>query len=156
MKFKEFAAWCNRRAADGKWGSVTAMTCCNIASDIYKLPRFKRQRVWHNMYEEDTVKTFVIPTNEKIMELDGCNNVQLSINGTSSYKQFLKLLAYIEWCGNVGHTPKALKLYIDGDGTTRLRFNFKDYKINKEYENIRKQINADFNENGKDMQSIGL
>ena len=44
MNFKEFAAWCNDRAADGCWGMMEAICCCDAASKIYKQPFWKREK----------------------------------------------------------------------------------------------------------------
>ena len=45
--------------------------------------------------------------------------IELEINGKGNKVQLIKMLAYIEFCGNIGHTPKYLKVYIDGDGKSR-------------------------------------
>ena len=66
MSFKEFAAWCNQRAADGHWGLFTAMHCCGICSEIYKLWFWKRNKYWHEKYEQHVLDTFVNPTQELI------------------------------------------------------------------------------------------
>lgn len=70
MKFKEFAAWCNDRAADGCWGMAEAICCCDAASNIYKHPFWKREKIWQTQYKDD-VMPIVEATNEKIKELLG-------------------------------------------------------------------------------------
>lgn len=72
MKFKEFANWCNNRAADGCWGFKEASLCCYVASEIYKLPFWKREKAWKNE-EEFIVNNIVNPINkmiEKFKEAD--------------------------------------------------------------------------------------
>ncbi len=64
MNFKEFVAWCNDRAADGRWDMVEAICCCDAASKIYKQPFWKREKVWQKQYKDD-VMPIVEATNKK-------------------------------------------------------------------------------------------
>ena len=66
------------------------------------------------------------------------------------------MLAYIEWCGNVGHTPKYLKVYIDGDGSTRFKFKFKDENMQMYYDGWKRIITNEWKKNGKDLEFIDL
>lgn len=55
IKYKQFNRWCNRRAADGRWGQETAMYCiklCQTMNDVFFL---KRERVWKNLYEQEAL-----------------------------------------------------------------------------------------------------
>ena len=52
MKYKEFIAWCNARAADGCWSLNTAIVCSQIMDRINKLPFWKREKEWQKMREE--------------------------------------------------------------------------------------------------------
>ena len=70
MKFKEFSNWCNERASDGCWGIIEAMTCSKVYSYIYKKPFWKREKIWHKVYERSIVTGIVEPINKKIKELD--------------------------------------------------------------------------------------
>lgn len=77
MNFKEFASWCNDRAADGCWGMMEAICCCDAASKIYKQPFWKREKIWQMQYK-DNVMPIVEATNKKIKEIFeagpmGCN-----------------------------------------------------------------------------------
>lgn len=67
MKYKEFVAWCNERAADGRWGFSEAAICINIITEMQKTPFFKRKKKWAEMADE--IKTMIVdPTNAKIEE----------------------------------------------------------------------------------------
>ena len=68
MKFKEFASWCSDRACDGYWGFNEAVICSGVASDIYKLPFWKREKIWQTKYKEE-VMPIVDATNAKIKEV---------------------------------------------------------------------------------------
>ena len=38
MTYKEFKAWCNERACDGRWNSIETITCClDIINEIDKI-----------------------------------------------------------------------------------------------------------------------
>lgn len=82
--------------------------------------------------------------------------MEIEICGTGNKVQLVKMLAYIEWCGNVGHTPKYLKVYIDGDGATRFKFKFKDENMQMYYDGWKKIITNEYNQNGKDLECIDL
>lgn len=53
MKFKEFSKWCNERACDGCWGMAEAIVCCETAQTIYKLPFWKREKAWKEIYKDN-------------------------------------------------------------------------------------------------------
>lgn len=82
--------------------------------------------------------------------------MELKIEGKGKILGLIKMLAYIEWCGNVGHTPKALKVYIDGDGDTRFNFKFKNEDNQQIYEDYKKYITEDWNKEHKDLEFIEL
>lgn len=82
--------------------------------------------------------------------------MEIEICGTGNKVQLVKMLAYIEWCGNVGHTPKYLKVYIDGDGATRFKFKFKDENMQMYYDTWKRIITNEYNQNGKDLEFIEL
>ena len=54
MKFKEFSDWCNRRACDGCWGMAEAICCCETAKAVYKFPFWKREKMWREIYKDNT------------------------------------------------------------------------------------------------------
>lgn len=69
MTFKEFAAWCNERACDGCWGMATAITCCELVSNIYKLRRRHREKAWAEINkQEHIVENIVKPINQKLQK----------------------------------------------------------------------------------------
>ena len=68
MKFKEFSNWCSQRACDGYWGMIEAMMCSRICSYIHKMPFWKREKIWHTVYEKSIVTGIVEPINKKIKE----------------------------------------------------------------------------------------
>lgn len=70
MSYKEFLRWCNKRAHDGCWGMLEALTCCDIIGEIKNLPFWKRERRWREI-EREVVTEIIEPTNAKIREQMG-------------------------------------------------------------------------------------
>ena len=70
MKFKEFSKWCNQRASDGCWGMIEAMTCIGVHNTIHKKTFWKREKIWHKVYEKSIVTGIVEPINKKIKEME--------------------------------------------------------------------------------------
>lgn len=68
MSYKEFRKWCDKRAHDGCWGMLEALTCCGIVGEIGKLPFWKREREWRKV-EQWVVSEIVEPINVMIREL---------------------------------------------------------------------------------------
>lgn len=65
MTFKEFTAWCNERACDGRWDMLTAMVCIDLMAEIQKIPFWKRERVWREQCEKQVLTEIVEPLNQK-------------------------------------------------------------------------------------------
>ena len=67
MTFKNFIAWCNERASDGRWDLLTAMVCIDLIAEIRKVPFWKRERVWKNQHERQVLDEIIEPLNQKII-----------------------------------------------------------------------------------------
>lgn len=74
MSFKEFYRWCSNRAHDGCWGYSEAICCLSIIDEIKKLPFWKRDKKWREC-EREVVSQIVEPTNDKIREILGAEQV---------------------------------------------------------------------------------
>lgn len=68
MTFKEFEAWCNRRACDACWGILEAMTCIDIIKKVREKWFWKREKFWKEEYASDVVEQIVKPIEKKIEE----------------------------------------------------------------------------------------
>lgn len=71
------------------------------------------------------------------------NNINITVNSKSGdkvknrhIKELLKMLVWMEYCGNIGHTVN-FRVNYDGDGPAHLIFRFNDNKL---YEEIKKEI----------------
>ncbi len=71
MTFKQFVTWCNQRAADGCWGTATAIVCVGVMTEMQKTPFWKRKKRWETEFNHDNAlyEEIVEPTNKKIEEL---------------------------------------------------------------------------------------
>lgn len=71
MTYRQFRAWCNKRAADGCWNMNTAMFCINIVGEMEKTPFWKREKVWKEKYEEEIKRDVIEPIEKKMIEVYG-------------------------------------------------------------------------------------
>lgn len=69
MKFKEFENWCNKRACDGCWGMLEAMTCIGLIKEIRKSPFWKREKIWKENYEQQVLEEIINPIEKKLEEM---------------------------------------------------------------------------------------
>lgn len=67
MTFKEFCDWCNARACDGCWGSLTAIACIDLMSMIRHTPFWKRKKAWKEI-EQQVLDEIVNPINQKMKD----------------------------------------------------------------------------------------
>lgn len=56
--------------------------------------------------------------------------------------EFIKMLAWMDLCGNVGHCTDFL-VTLDGDGSARLNFNFESEELQKKYDELRQTLLED-------------
>lgn len=68
MKFKEFKDWCNQRACDGCWSRETAIYCIALYNTVQAFPFWKREKMWRERYEKDTVEKVVNVIEAKMKE----------------------------------------------------------------------------------------
>jgi len=72
MKFKDFAAWCNERACDGRWGLQTALACIEIESSVRSKSFWKREKAWQKINSEWHIEELVVnEINNMILEQEG-------------------------------------------------------------------------------------
>lgn len=79
MKYKEFKKLCNLRAADGMWGMFTAIKCIEVMRIVDKFWFWKKEKIWHEHYEQHMLDTFINPTNELIEQYNKENNNESNV-----------------------------------------------------------------------------
>jgi hypothetical protein len=84
------------------------------------------------------------------------NNNKTTMNITGGDPtQLIKILAWVEFLGDIGHST-SFKVWADGDGSCRYKFSFEDKEIQKTYDSIIKDMNKEYSDNHKDIESFGL
>lgn len=68
MTFKQFVAWCNERACDGRWGMLEAVACIDIVKTVRKERFLKREKIWKSNYEKKVLDEIVNPIETMIKE----------------------------------------------------------------------------------------
>ena len=71
-------------------------------------------------------------------------------------EEFINMLAWIELCGDLGHTCEYFQVGVDGDGAGRLKFKFEDENQQKEYNDIIKEMLKIYETEHKDLQMISF
>ncbi len=77
--------------------------------------------------------------------------MKIEICGKGCTKQLVKMLAWIELLGNVGHTS-SFKVITDGDGHTRWKFKFEDEELQERFDELRKELCKEYIGNHKDIE----
>lgn len=67
-------------------------------------------------------------------------NLKVSFKEERQMREFMKMLAWMEYCGNIGHYTDFL-VGLDGDGTARPKFKFEDEEVQKQFEDLRRGMN---------------
>jgi hypothetical protein len=71
----------------------------------------------------------------------------------SQMNEILKLLAWMELCGNIGHCSD-FTVRFDGDGQANLKVSFDNEAIQNSYDEMRRKLLRQYDENGKETKFI--
>lgn len=81
----------------------------------------------------------------------------MKINASENNKrEFMKMIAWIELCGNIGHTCQWFKVGVDGDGSGRLNFEFDDKQEQDEFDKIKNELLKEYDETDEDLKEISF
>lgn len=83
MKYKDFIDWCNDRATDGDWNLQLATECINIIEEFKKIPWWKRNKIWKQIYEQQVASLIV--KNQTWCSSDNISSYAVGTNTSSSY-----------------------------------------------------------------------
>lgn len=67
-------------------------------------------------------------------------NIEVTFKEKRQMKEFMKMLAWMEYCGGIGHCTDFF-VRLDGDGSARPKFKFEDTKVQEEYKELRDSMN---------------
>jgi len=77
--------------------------------------------------------------------------MKIEIKGTGCKKELLEMLAWIELLGNVGHSA-SFKVYADGDGGSRWKFEFEDEEQQIQHKKLRQKLCNEYINTQKDIE----
>lgn len=82
-------------------------------------------------------------------------DLNLTIKGNGNGKHLLNMLAWIELLGNVGHSAD-FKVYVDGDGNSRWKFQFDNQEFQEQFNNLRKELCKEFINHNVDIDKFSI
>lgn len=71
-------------------------------------------------------------------------NIKISMRNSYQEENLMKMLAWMEWCGNVGHSTN-FNVIFDGDGTAKINCNFETEELQEKYNKIKKEVRDKYN-----------
>lgn len=71
-------------------------------------------------------------------------DIKISMRNSFQEETFMKMLAWMEWCGNIGHCT-SFRVIFDGDGTAKINSNFETEELQEKYNVIRREIRDNYN-----------
>lgn len=81
--------------------------------------------------------------------------IEISANDSNKY-EFMNMLAWIELCGNIGHTCQYFQVGVDGDGSGKMNFKFDDKDLQKDYDELKKEMLNIYQKENKDLEIISF
>jgi hypothetical protein len=81
--------------------------------------------------------------------------MKVTICGNGNGKDLMKMLAWIELLGNVGHSA-SFKVYADGDGNTRWKFKMENEEQQELYDQLRKKLLRENINTNKDIEYFDI
>lgn len=67
-------------------------------------------------------------------------NIEVTFKEKRQMKEFMKMLAWMEYCGDIGHCTDFF-VRLDGDGSARPKFKFEDTEIQEGYKELKYSMN---------------
>ena len=67
-------------------------------------------------------------------------NIKVKFPKERQMKSFVKMLAWMEFCGNIGHCTDFM-VRLDGDGSARPKIEFETEELQESYDELRKSMN---------------
>ena len=80
-------------------------------------------------------------------------NVNIYMRNSFQEETLMKMLAWMEFCGNIGHCT-SFRIIFDGDGTAKIHCNFETEELQEKYNAIRKELRDHYNNGHKELDSF--
>ena len=78
-------------------------------------------------------------------------NINLYMRNSYQEENLMRMLAWMELCGNVGHSTY-FRVIFDGDGTAKIHCNFETEELQEKYNQIRREVRENYNKGNKDPE----
>lgn len=78
-------------------------------------------------------------------------DIKISMRNSFQEENFMKMLAWMEWCGNIGHST-SFRVIFDGDGTAKIRCDFETEEMQEKYNAIKEEVRHKYNNNGYEFK----
>lgn len=106
-------------------------------------------------YDEDDIDNGEDPEDEGVTKKDAMMEESLSIDANEQNKtQMMRMMAWMQGCGEIGHSPQYFKVGVDGDGSGRINFKFDNEKDENMFKKIKEEMMGDYNKNKKDFEKF--
>lgn len=82
--------------------------------------------------------------------------MKLNITENGNEEELLTLLAWVELCGEIGHSPISLKVRINGKNSSKWKFQLCDESFNETYQQIKQCLQDNLKKKYIDLGEINL
>ena len=106
-------------------------------------------------YDEDDIDNGVDPEDMGVSKKDAMMEESISIDTSEQNKaQMMRMMAWMQGCGEIGHSPQYFKVGVDGDGSGRINFKFDNEEDENMFKKIKNEMMSDYNKNKKDFEKF--
>ena len=106
-------------------------------------------------YDEDDIDNGADPEDMGVSKKDAMMEESISIDTSEQNKiQMMRMMAWMQGCGEIGHSPQYFKVGVDGDGSGRINFKFDNEEDENMFKKIKNEMMSDYNQNKKDFEKF--
>ena len=106
-------------------------------------------------YDEDDIDNGADPEDMGVSKKDAMMEESISIDTSEQNKtQMMRMMAWMQGCGEIGHSPQYFKVGVDGDGSGRINFKFDNEEDENMFKKIKNEMMSDYNKNKKDFEKF--
>ena len=106
-------------------------------------------------YDEDDIDNGADPEDMGVSKKDAMMEESISIDTSEQNKtQMMRMMAWMQGCGEIGHSPQYFKVGVDGDGSGRINFKFDNEEDENMFKKIKNEMMSEYNKNKKDFEKF--
>ena len=115
----------------------------------------KKEKDDDDEYDEDDIDNGADPEDMGVSKKDAMMEESISIDTSEQNKaQMMRMMAWMQGCGEIGHSPQYFKVGVDGDGSGRINFKFDNEEDENMFKKIKSEMMSDYNKNKKDFEKF--